>query len=79
MSSGFSQVIKASHRALDDMKYEIASELGLPVFQGSEDYWGEIMTRDAGRVGGQMTKKLVAYAEMALSSQSATGTPNADQ
>lgn len=79
MSSGFSQVIKASHRALDDMKYEIASELGLPVFQGSEDYWGEMMTRDAGRVGGQMTKKLVAYAEMALSSPSSSGTQNTPQ
>ncbi|MCY0876783.1 MAG: alpha/beta-type small acid-soluble spore protein [Firmicutes bacterium] len=77
MSSGFSQVIKASHRALDDMKYEIASELGLPVFQGSEDYWGEVMTRDAGRVGGQMTKKLVAYAEMALAQGS--GSQNAQQ
>jgi len=70
MSSGFSQVIKASHKALDDMKYEIASELGLPVFQGSEDYWGEIMTRDAGKVGGSMTRKLVAFAEMSLARQS---------
>lgn len=67
MSSGFSQVIKASHKALDDMKYEIAAELGLPVFQGSEDYWGHIMTRDAGSVGGHMTRKLVAFGEMALS------------
>ena len=67
MTSGFTQVIKGSHKALDDMKYEIASELGLPVFQGSEDYWGEVMTKDAGRVGGQMTKKLVALAELALS------------
>lgn len=69
MASGFTQIIKGSHKALDDMKYEIASELGLPVFQGSEDYWGEIMTKDAGRVGGQMTKKLVAFAELALSQE----------
>ncbi|MCI0183464.1 MAG: alpha/beta-type small acid-soluble spore protein [Acidibacillus sp.] len=69
MSSGFSQVIKASHKALDDMKYEIAGELGLPVFKGSEDYWGHIMTKDAGAVGGHMTRKLVAFGEMALSQQ----------
>ena len=69
MASGFTQIIKGSHKALDDMKYEIASELGLPVFQGSEDYWGEVMTKDAGNVGGQMTKKLVAFAELALSQE----------
>lgn len=66
MSSGFTQIIKGSHKALDDLKYEIAAELGLPVFQGSEDYWGEVMTKDAGTVGGQMTRKLVALAEAAL-------------
>ncbi len=69
MSSGFTQVVKASHKALDDMKYEIAAELGLPVFKGSEDYWGHIMTKDAGAVGGQMTRKLVAFAEAALTQQ----------
>jgi len=74
MSSGFTQVIKGSHKALDDMKYEIAAELGLPVHQGSEDYWGDIMSRDAGRVGGSMTRKLVAYGEMALCGQELPGT-----
>ena len=67
MAGGFTQIVKGAHRALDDMKYEIAAELGLPVFQGSEDYWGEIMAKDAGAVGGQMTRKLVAFAEAALS------------
>lgn len=66
MSSGFTQIIKGSHKALDDLKYEIAAELGLPVFQGSEDYWGEVMTKDAGTVGGQMTRKLVALAQASL-------------
>jgi len=74
MSSGFSQVIKASHRALDDMKYEIAAELGLPVMQGSEDYWGEIMTRDAGRVGGEITRRLVSLAQMSLAQQAQSST-----
>lgn len=66
MASGFTQVVKASHKALDDMKYEIAAELGLPVYQGSEDYWGHIMTRDAGTVGGYMTRRLVAFGQLAL-------------
>ncbi len=69
MASGFTQIIKGAHKALDDMKYEIAAELGLPVFQGSEDYWGQIMTKDAGTVGGQLTRKLVAFGELALSQQ----------
>jgi small acid-soluble spore protein A (major alpha-type SASP) len=70
MSSGFTQIIKGSHKALDDLKYEIAAELGLPVFQGSEDYWGEVMTKDAGAVGGHMTRTLVALAEAALCRES---------
>lgn len=55
------------HKFLDDMKYEIAAEIGLPVHQGSEDYWGHITSFDAGRCGGQITKRLVAFAEQALS------------
>lgn len=55
------------HKAIDDMKYEIAAELGLSVHQGSEDYWGHIRSLDAGRVGGEITKRLVAFAEQSLS------------
>ena len=76
MAGGFTQVVKGAHKALDDMKYEIAAELGLPVYQGSEDYWGHIMTKDAGTVGGHMTRKLVAFGEMILSGENTTP-PNA--
>jgi hypothetical protein len=62
-------LIAQAHKALDDMKYEIASEIGLSVHQASEDYWGHIISRDAGRCGGQITKRLVAYAEQALAGQ----------
>jgi small acid-soluble spore protein A (major alpha-type SASP) len=62
-------LVPAAHKALDDMKYEIAAELGLPVHQGSEDYWGEIRTRDAGAVGGSITRKLVAFAQQQLANQ----------
>ncbi|QQE78131.1 alpha/beta-type small acid-soluble spore protein [Alicyclobacillus sp. SO9] len=63
-------IVSGVHKALDNMKYEIASELGLPVYQGSEDYWGELATRDTGKVGGEITKRLVAYAEQSLSGTS---------
>ncbi len=48
------------------MKYEIAAEMGLPVHQGSEDYWGHIATRDAGAVGGKMVQRLVAFSQQQL-------------
>ncbi|MCL6625432.1 alpha/beta-type small acid-soluble spore protein [Alicyclobacillus shizuokensis] len=61
-------VVPGCHKALDDLKYEIAHELGIPVYQGSEDYWGEIASRDTGAVGGRITARLVAYAEQVLAS-----------
>ena len=63
------QLVPEAHQALDDMKYEIAAEMGLPVYQGSEDYWGKITTRDAGAVGGHMTRKLVAFSQAMLARQ----------
>ncbi|MCL6443305.1 MAG: alpha/beta-type small acid-soluble spore protein [Alicyclobacillus sp.] len=61
-----SLLVPGCHKALDDMKYEIAAELGIPVYQGSEDYWGHVTTREAGAVGGSITKRLVAYAQQSL-------------
>ncbi|HHU50073.1 MAG: small, acid-soluble spore protein, alpha/beta type [Caldicoprobacterales bacterium] len=60
------QLVKGAHKALDDMKYEIARELNLPVQQGSEDYWGDLTSADCGRVGGNMLRRLVAMAEDSL-------------
>ncbi|MBX6353980.1 MAG: alpha/beta-type small acid-soluble spore protein [Thermoflavifilum sp.] len=62
-----SLVVPGCHKALDNWKYEIAAELGLPVHQGSEDYWGHVATRDTGAVGGRITQRLVAMAEQMLS------------
>lgn len=66
------QLVFAAHKALDDMKYEIAAELGLPVHQGSEDYWGTVATRDAGAVGGKMVQRMIRFAEQELAKQSIT-------
>ena len=63
---GKQQLVPEAHQALDNMKYEIAAELGIPVYQGSEDYWGQISARDCGAVGGSMTRKLVQNAEQFL-------------
>ncbi|HEY8415293.1 MAG TPA: alpha/beta-type small acid-soluble spore protein [Thermaerobacter sp.] len=61
-------LIKEAHPALDNLKYEIAAELGLPVRQGSEDYWGDVPARQAGAVGGHMVRRMIALAEQALAS-----------
>jgi len=65
------QLIPQSHRALDNMKYEIARELNLPVQQGSEDYWGNLTSRDCGAVGGEMVRRMITFAEQALANQAA--------
>ncbi len=58
-----------AHKALDNMKYEIAAEMGLPVYQGSEDYWGRLSSRDCGAVGGEMTRRMVEQYQMNLVAQ----------
>ncbi len=63
------QLVKGAHQALDNMKYEIAAEFNLPVYQGSEDYWEDLTSADCGRVGGEMTKRLIAMAENSLANK----------
>lgn len=54
---------------LDQFKYEIAQELGISP-QIKEGYWGELTSRDCGRVGGRiggnMVKVMIRRAEEAL-------------
>jgi small acid-soluble spore protein A (major alpha-type SASP) len=61
--SGKSHVVKGIHTEMDNFKYEVARELNIPVYQGSEDYWGDISSRDCGAVGGHMVKKMIQMAE----------------
>ncbi|MCF8563394.1 alpha/beta-type small acid-soluble spore protein [Alicyclobacillus tolerans] len=58
-------VVPQALRALDQLKYEVAQELGIQVPQ--DGYWGTMMTRDTGAIGGNITRKLVALAEQQLS------------
>lgn len=66
-SSGRTQIYRDAHQALDNMKYEIASEFSIPVYQGSEDYWGSITSRDCGKVGGTMVRRMINMAEQEIS------------
>jgi hypothetical protein len=50
--------------ALQRMKMEVASEVGVNLKNG---YNGDISARDAGKIGGNMVKKLIQIAENQLS------------
>ena len=52
------------NKLLNTMKYEVASEIGVNLKQG---YNGDISAREAGRVGGNMVKKMIQYAESSMS------------
>ncbi len=53
-------VVPEAKDALNKFKYEVASEVGVNLKQG---YNGDLSSRDAGRIGGQMVKKLIQQAE----------------
>jgi hypothetical protein len=51
-------------KQLANMNVEFATELGsIPSASIKEDYWGHIAARDAGAVGGHITKRLIGKAE----------------
>lgn len=64
--SGRTQLVPEVHPILDNMKYEIAEDLNLGVHQGSEDYWGDVTSKNCGRVGGEMVRRLISMAEKQL-------------
>ena len=53
-------VVPEAKEALNKFRYEVASEVGVNLKQG---YNGDLSSRDAGRIGGQMVKKLIQQAE----------------
>ena len=54
------KLVPEAMNALDKFKYEVASEVGVNLKDG---YNGDISARDAGRIGGQMVKKMIEDAE----------------
>ena len=56
--------VPEARAALDNMKYEIAKELGINLKQG---YNGDLSSKDNGYVGGYMVKRLIEQAERAMS------------
>ena len=52
--------VPEAREALNKFKYEVASEVGVNLKQG---YNGDISAKDAGKIGGQMVKKMIVQAE----------------
>ena len=50
------KLVPEAMNALDRFKYEVASEVGVNLKDG---YNGDISARDAGRIGGNMVKKMI--------------------
>ena len=54
------KVVPAAAEALNKFKYEVASEVGVNLKDG---YNGDLSSRDAGRIGGNMVKKMIQQVE----------------
>ena len=58
-------IVPQATQALNQMKMEAAQELSIQFSQ--DGYNGNLSTRDAGSIGGYITRKLVQMAEQQLS------------
>jgi len=57
-------VVQQAASALEQLKYEVAQELGIQIPQ--DGYYGYMATRDTGAIGGHMVRKLVQIAEQQI-------------
>ena len=52
--------VPEAKQALKNFKTEVANSMNITLNDG---YNGDISARDAGRIGGQMVKRMIEYAE----------------
>ena len=64
-NSSNNPVVPQAREALDKFKMEAAREVGVNLKQG---YNGDLTSKQAGSVGGQMVKKMIENAENAMRS-----------
>lgn len=53
-------VVPEARQQLEQLKTEVANSMDINLSNG---YNGDISARDAGRIGGQMVKRMIRYAE----------------
>ena len=67
MSKNSNQInVPEARQAMDNLKQEVAGELGITLKQG---YNGDIAAKDAGHIGGNMVKKMIEAQERQMSGQ----------
>ncbi|MBQ2661585.1 MAG: alpha/beta-type small acid-soluble spore protein [Clostridia bacterium] len=54
------KLVPESKQAMESFKTEVASSLGVNLKPG---YNGDLTSRQAGSIGGEMVKRMIAYAE----------------
>ena len=55
-----SKLVPEASEALNKFKYEVAGEVGVTLKEG---YNGDLSSKDAGRIGGNMVRKMIQQAE----------------
>ncbi|MCL4516643.1 MAG: alpha/beta-type small acid-soluble spore protein [Firmicutes bacterium] len=60
--------------SLDRFKYEVADELGL-LDKIKREGWENMTTREVGKVGGHMVRKMIQMAEESLVDENSPQTP----
>ena len=58
-----SKLVPEASEALNKFKYEVASEVGVTLKEG---YNGDLSSKDAGRIGGNMVRKMIQQAEQQM-------------
>ena len=53
--------VPQAKEAMDKFKMEVASELGVPL--KNKGYNGDLTSSQAGSIGGEMVKRMIAYAQ----------------
>ena len=59
-SNSNKKLVPEAMDSLDKFKYEVASEVGVNLKNG---YNGDISAKDAGKIGGNMVRKMIQQAE----------------
>ena len=64
-TSGSQKAVPEAKAAMNRFKEEVASELGVPLKEG---YNGDLTSRQAGSICGEMVKKMIMKQEQQMSS-----------
>ncbi|MBQ4167565.1 MAG: alpha/beta-type small acid-soluble spore protein [Clostridia bacterium] len=57
---------RSSKKKLQQFRNEVASSMNIDLKQG---YNGDLTSREAGSIGGEMVKRMIAYAEDSLNGE----------